>query len=153
MNAYTRNTKERFIFLLIIFCGYFIFVANAHCDDWIILEENHVGEFVYDETSISMMENGMVAVCLMVFMSTDMSHIAAEVSPDLKGSSYILLHNVIDCRERTYEITRDIYYDKKGKLLYDSEIDESEYDPMGLCPIPPNTPIQKLADTVCRIKL
>ena len=75
---------------------------------------------------------------------------AGEFSPDLKGASFVLYHNLINCRKRTYESKRMQYYNKEGKLIYDSKTDESKYEPIGFRPIPANTAIERLADIVCK---
>ena len=128
----------------------FILTANANGGEWISLVENDRGSFFYDKTSISKTSDGMIIVDWKSIFSVDAAKAAGEFSPDLKGVSFVLYHNLINCRERTYESKRMQYYNKKGKLIYDSKTDESKYEPIGLRPIPPDTPIERLADIVCK---
>jgi len=138
----------KFILFLIV-CGLFMLTVNAQCEEWITLGENKTGQFFYDRTSISRIKSGVVAVDMTVITSTAGSKELAVGIP-LKGVSVTRFHDVIDCRSRFYECQRIRYYDRKGKLLADTETDKAESPPPGFRAIPYDTPIERLADIVCK---
>ncbi len=135
--------------LSLIVCCLLLSSFNAQCDEWINLGENHVGKLLYDKTSISITDNGMVAVDMKIIMSTAGSEELAFVIP-LKDISVTIYHDVINCRTRVYECKRIRYYDRKGKLLADTDTDEAKSPPPGIRAIPYDTPIERLADIVCK---
>jgi hypothetical protein len=148
MNKYKRNTRGDLFCLSLIFYSLFILTVTAQCEEWITLGENHVGKFLYDKNSISITENGVVAMDMKVIMSTAGSEDLA-VKTHLKGVSVTLYHDEINCRTRVYECKRIRYYDRKGKLLVDTDTDETADSPTGIRTIPYDTPIERLADIVC----
>ena len=91
----------------------------------------------------------MVAVDMKIIESTAASEELAIRIP-LEGVSVARFHDVIDCRAWVYECQRVRYYDRKGKLLADTETDETADSPPGIRAIPNDTQIERLADIVCK---
>jgi len=129
---------------------FFFFNENVYCADWRPLAENEMGEFLYDATSISSTGEGMIAVDWKTILSINAAKAAEEVTPHLKGVSFVLYHDTINCDKMVYEITTIQYYNVNGKLITSSRADESKYKPIGFRPIPPDTVIGYLADNVCK---
>jgi hypothetical protein len=129
---------------------FFVLAVNAHSGEWILLGENDRGSFLYDKTAISKANDRMVIVDWKSIFSIAAANEAGEFAPTLKGVSFILYRDLINCRERIYESKGVQYYNKEGKLIYDSKTNESKYKPIGFRPIPPDTPIERLADIVCK---
>jgi hypothetical protein len=92
----------------------------------------------------------MIIVDWKSIFSADAAKEFEEFSPTLKGVSFVLYHDLINCHKRTYESKGVQYYNKEVKLIYDSKTNESKYKPIGIRPIPHDTPIERLADIVCK---
>jgi len=129
---------------------FLVLTANAHSGEWILLGENDTGSFLYDKTSVSKTNDGLIIVDWKLILSTAAAKEAAEALPELNGVLFELYNDSINCRKRTYESKRVQYYNKKGKLIGDSKTNESKYEPIGFRAIPPDTPIERLAGIVCK---
>lgn len=119
------------------------------CSEWINLGQNKFGMFLYDKTSITRPDNGMIKVDWKTIFSTDAAKAAADILPKMKGVSFVIYNDMINCLERTYKSERMRYYNKKGNLLSDSINNDPKYG-IGFRPIPPETAIQRLAEIICK---
>jgi hypothetical protein len=135
------------IFLLFICLG---LSANARCEDWIGYGSHHVGLFLYDKDSVSKDEKGMISVTQKNLLTSETARAMQDALPDLKGVSFMISYDTIDCERRIYECKRTLYYDKLGNIIYDTEPNKEKYRTIGFRPIPVDSPVGRVADIVCK---
>jgi hypothetical protein len=128
----------------------FVSPENGQSAEWIKLGENELGVFLYDTSSISTDENGMLRVKQKQIYTRNTSKALGDAMSDIKGVSFSISHDRIDCNKKVYELERIIYFDKKGKILHDSESAKGNYRAIGFRPIPPGTPIGRITTMVCK---
>ena len=138
------------IFLLYIYLG---LSANARCEDWIGYGSNDVGLFLYDKDSLSKDEKGMISVTQKNLFTRETARAMEDALPDLKGVSFMISYDMIDCQKGIYEIKRILYYDKHGNILHDTEPDKKKYNPIGFRPIPVGSMIGRVAEIVCHLDI
>jgi len=134
------------ILLLLICLG---LSANALCEDWLGYGSNDIGLFLYDKDSVSKDEKGMISVTQKNLFTRETARALEDALPDLKGVSFTISNDIIDCEKGIYEIKRMLYYDKHGNILHDTEPDKEKYNPIGFRPIPVDSMIGRVADIVC----
>ncbi|MEI7636193.1 MAG: surface-adhesin E family protein [Syntrophus sp. (in: bacteria)] len=111
--------------------------------------ENKLGRFSYDKDSISTNKEGEITVRMRQFMSTDLTNETNEMFPDLRGSIYLIMYNIINCKSNEYKMDRIIYYDGSEKVVNDSKEREHIYNKMDYRSIPNKSPIQRFSDKLC----
>jgi len=73
----------------------------------------------------------------------------AEALPAAAGVAYAITHDTIDCEKGLYIKDRVIYYTGNDRVIHDTERTKGQYEDIGPRPIPADTPIGWLAETVC----
>ena len=141
--------------ILIPQCLFLLFIcfglsANVQCEEWIRLGSNEMGPFLYDKDSVSKDEKGMISVTQKNVFSGQTARAMEDALPGLKGVSFTISYDVIDCEKRIYEGKRILYYDKFGNIIYDTEPNKEKYRPIGFRPIPVDSSIGRVADIVCQ---
>jgi len=144
------NKEIKIFQILLVTLLFTFYVPNAQGEEWIKIGENELAVFLYDKSSISIGEDGMALVKDKQIFSPDTSKALEDALPDLKGVSFSVNQNRIDCYKKVYEGTSVKYFDKKGQMLYDSETTKGNYRPIGFRPIPSDTPIGRIAEIVCK---
>jgi len=109
------------------------------------------GAFFYDHNSIFINKSGLIVVNMKNTFSPDSIESIGNTLPHLKGASFMIMQNEIDCLTGVYQMRWIRYYNKNGKMIYDSEkVDRTKYRLIGFRPIPPDTQIESLAAIVCK---
>jgi hypothetical protein len=124
--------------------------ASTQSEEWRSLGENNMGQFLYDHNSIFNNESGLIVVNMKNILLPDLTESIEDALPHLKGASFMIMQDEIDCLTRIYQIRWIRYYDQNGKMIHDKELDRTKYRQIGFRPIPPDTPIERLAASVCK---
>lgn len=136
----------RIFLLLMILIVLFSCSRSNGTENWQKLGENAVGIHLYDRSSIKSVKPGVVKVWPKLIYSQRAAEQAAKVTPDAARIHQQVDLDVIDCKNNDYLVSRIIFYDKDGKVLHDTGGDKG----LGYRPIPENTPIERLAEAVCK---
>ena len=136
------------ILLIGCFLSLFSCSLNNGKEDWQKLGENAVGIHLYDRSSIKPVKPGVVKVWSKIIYSQRAAEQAAKAIPDAAGLYQQVSLDVIDCKDNQYIMSRAIFYDKHGKVLRDTGEDKKG---LGYRPIPEDTPIERLAEAVCKM--
>ena len=123
-------------------------VQTANAAEWVELGETVWGPCHYDKASVRQMGR-FVTVTLRQMLNARMAAVVEAAIPATKGVAYMVSYELIDCEEGLYRHNSVVYYDRHGRILHDSELTKKQYREPAPRPIPPDTPIGWLAETVC----
>jgi hypothetical protein len=121
---------------------------TANAADWVELGETVWGTYHYDRASVRQMGR-FVTVTSKQMLNARMAAAVEAAFPETKGVAYVVNYDLIDCEEGLYRQNSVVYYDRHGRVLHDSELTKKQYREPAPRPIPPDTPIGWLAETVC----
>ena len=108
------------------------------------------GVIFYDISSVKPVQPGVLSVrTKMVFTEYAASRFAEDM-PEAATLHYSIDLDVIDCGNNQYFVSRVVYYDKQGKVLYDPGEDKGGYTPDRYWPIPEETAIHIISREVCK---
>ena len=127
------------------------FLAAAHpgaAADWAVLGETQWGMVHFDRASVKRV-GPLVSVSSRQMLRPEAAAAVAEALPELARVAYSVSHDVIDCGKGRYTSMRIVFYDREHRVLHDTADDRGKYREIGARPIPPDTPIGWLAETVC----
>jgi hypothetical protein len=137
------------IVTLISTCLMVLAVAQAGAAaEWVKLGETKWGAFHYDKSSVKKGER-FVTVTSKQMLRPEAAAAMAEALPNLAGVAYETMYDSIDCEKGLYIQDRVIYYNGNDRVIYDTERTKGQYKEIGPRPIPADTPIAWVADTVC----
>lgn len=123
-------------------------VQTAGAAEWVELGETVWGTYHYDRASVRPMGR-FVTVTSKQMLNARMAASVEAVLPAAKGVAYVVSYELIDCEEGLYQQNSVVYYDRHGRVLHDSALTKKQYREPAPRPIPPDTPIGWLAETVC----
>jgi hypothetical protein len=130
-------------------CLMMIAVAQAAtAAEWVKLGETKWGAVHYDRASVKKGER-FVTVTSKQMLTPEMAAAMAEALPAAAGVAYAITHDTIDCEKGLYIKDRVIYYTGNDRVIHDTERTKGQYKEIGPRPIPADTPIDWLAETVC----
>jgi hypothetical protein len=72
-----------------------------------------------------------------------------EALPAVAGVAYMVSYDTIDCEKGMYKQNSVVYYDGNARVIHDTARTKGQYKEIGPRTIPPDTPIDWLAETVC----
>jgi hypothetical protein len=134
---------------LISTCLMILAVAQAAtAAEWVKLGETKWGAVHYDKASVKKGER-FVTVTSKQMLTPEMAAAMAEALPAAAGVAYAITHDTIDCEKGLYIKDRVIYYNGNARVIHDTERTKGQYKEIGPRPIPADTPIDWLAETVC----
>jgi hypothetical protein len=134
---------------LISTCLMILAVAQAGtAAEWVKLGETKWGTFHYDKSSVKRGER-FVTVTSKQMLRPEAAAAIVEALPNLAGVAYETMYDSIDCEKGLYTQDRVIYYNGNDRVIYDTERTKGQYKEIGPRPIPADTPIAWVADTVC----
>jgi hypothetical protein len=130
-------------------CLMILAVAQAGtAAEWIKLGETKWGAVHYYKASVKKVER-LVTVTSKQMLTPEMAAAMAEALPNLAGVAYVTMYDSIDCEKWLYIQDRVIYYNGNDRVIHDTERTKGQYKEIGPRPIPADTPIDWLAETVC----
>lgn len=117
-------------------------------NEWVKLGETVWGTYHYDKASVK--KGGrFVTVTSKQNLNVKTAEALEEALPNAKGVAYAVVYELIDCEEGLYKQNSIVYYDRNDRVIYDSELTRKKYREVAPRPIPLDTPIGWLAETVC----
>ena len=116
--------------------------------EWVKLGETKWGAVHYDKASVKKGER-FVTVTSKQMLTPETAAAMAEALPAAAGVAYAIAHDTIDCEKGLYIKDRVIYYTGNDRVIHDTERTKGQYKDIGPRPIPADTPIDWLAETVC----
>jgi hypothetical protein len=116
--------------------------------EWARLGETKWGAVHYDKSSVKRGER-FVTVSSKQMLNPEVAAAMAEALPNLAGVAYAITQDAIDCEKRSYKQNSVVYYDGNDRVIHDTARTKGQYKEIGPRPIPPDTPIDWLAETVC----
>lgn len=134
---------------LISSCLMILAVAQAGtAAEWVKLGETNWGAVHYDKASVKKGER-FVTVTSKQMLTPEMAAAMAEALPAVAGVAYVIAHDAIECEKGLYIQDRVIYYTGNDRVIHDTERTKGQYKEIGPRPIPADTPVDWLAETVC----
>jgi hypothetical protein len=116
--------------------------------EWVKLGETNWGAVHYDKASVKKGER-FVTVTSKQMLTPEMAAAMAEALPTAAGVAYVIAHDTIDCEKGIYNQNSVVYYDGNDRVIHDTARTKGQYKEIGPRPIPADTPIAWVADTVC----
>jgi len=136
-------------FAAIASCFVILAWAGAcEAEEWVKLGETKWGAVHYDKASVKKGER-FVTVTSKQMLTPEIAAAMAEALPAAAGVAYAITHDTIDCEKGLYIKERVIYYTGNDRVIHDTERTKGQYTEIGPRPIPADTPIDWLAETVC----
>lgn len=136
------------ITVLSLFLAFLAAAQPCAAADWAVLGETQWGMVHVDRASVKRF-GPLVSVSSRQMLRPEAAAAVAEALPELSHVAYSVSYDVIDCGKGRYTSTRIVFYDREHRVLHDTADDRGKYREIGPRPIPPDTPIGWLAETVC----
>lgn len=133
---------------LSLFLAFLAAAQPCAAADWAVLGETQWGMVHFDRASVKRV-GPLVSVSSRQMLRPEAAAAVAEALPELSHVAYSVSYDVIDCGKGRYTSTRIVFYDREHRILHDTADDRGKYREIGPRPIPPDTPIGWLAETVC----
>lgn len=128
--------------------GLYVLAGPAGAAEWVMLGETVWGTYHYDKATVKKGPRFVTATTKQVF-NAKRAAVLEEALPNLKGVAYAVTYELIDCEDGLYKQNSIVYYDSNDRVIYDSELTRKQYRELAPRPIPLDTPIGWLAETVC----